>query len=75
MSPTIYEIRFRGQLPQRYARWFEGLTMTHLADGDTLLTGDLPDQSALHGILSRLRDLGLELVSVKQNASKLDRTV
>ncbi len=65
-TPPIYEIRFRGHLDERRARWFEDLTMTRLPDGDTLLTGPVADQSALHGILSRIRDLGLELVSVQQ---------
>ncbi len=64
--PPIYEIQFRGQLDARRARWFEGLTMVHLPNGDTLLSGPIPDQSALHGILSRIRDLGLELLSVKR---------
>lgn len=61
-----YEIRFRGHLDERHARWFEGLAMTRLPDGETLLTGTLPDLSALYGILSRVRDLGLELTLVKQ---------
>jgi len=65
-TAITYEIRFRGKLNERHARWFDGMTMTHLPDGNTLLTGALPDQPALHGILSRIRDLGLELVSVKQ---------
>ncbi len=59
-----YEIQFCGQLDERHAKWFEGLTMIHLPNGDTLLTGPIPDQSALHGILNRIRDLGLELLSV-----------
>jgi hypothetical protein len=62
----VYEIQFRGQLDERRARWFEGMTMTHLPNGDTLLTGPLPDQPALHGILGRIRDLGLELLSVRR---------
>ncbi len=65
-----YEIQFRGQLAERHARWFEGITMIHLPNGDTLLTGPLPDQSALHGILNRIRDLGLELLSVRRIPTK-----
>ncbi len=68
MSPAagpIYEIRFRGHLDERHARWFEGMNLSRLPDGDTLLSGALSDQSALHGILSRIRDLGLVLVSVR----------
>ncbi len=66
VQSSVYEIRFRGHLDERRARWFEGLAMTHLPNGDSCLTGSLPDQAALYGILSRLRDLGLELLSVRQ---------
>lgn len=65
-TPPIYEIRFRGHLDERHARWFEDLSMTHMPDGETLLTGSIADQSALHGILGRIRDLGLELISVQK---------
>lgn len=58
----IYQIRIRGQLGSEWTDWFEGLTVTW-ADGDTLLTGAV-DQAALHGLLKRVRDLGMPLVSV-----------
>ena len=58
----IYQIRIRGQLGSEWTDWFEGLTVT-LADGDTLLTGAV-DQAALHGLLKKVRDLGMTLVSV-----------
>jgi hypothetical protein len=63
-APVIYEIRIRGQMDPRRARWFEGMTITTLPGGDTLLRGPLADQSALHGLLSRIRDLGIPLISV-----------
>ncbi len=59
-----YEIRLRGHLDTRWASQFEGLTITLEEDGDTLLTGPVPDQAALHGLLKRVRDLGLPLISV-----------
>lgn len=59
-----YEIRIKGHLDQSWADWFDGLTIVHEDNGDTLLTGSLVDQAALHGVLSRLRDLGVQLVSV-----------
>ena len=62
----VYEIRLRGHLDERRARQFEGLRMTLLPEGDTLLCGPVLDQSALHGILSRTRDMGVALVYVRQ---------
>ena len=59
-----YEIRLKGHLDDRWAKWFEGLTITLEEDGDTLLTGPVADQAALHGLLKRVRDLGLHLLSV-----------
>ena len=59
-----YEIRLKGQLDDRWANWFEGLTITMEENGNTLLSGSLADQAALHGILKKVRDLGLTLLSV-----------
>ena len=59
-----YEIRIKGHLDDRWAEWFEGLTITLEEDGDTLLTGPVIDQAALHGLLKKVRDLGLPLHSV-----------
>ena len=64
-KPQLYEIRVAGHLSQNWAARFEGLTMRHEAQGETLLSGML-DQSALHGVLVRIRDLGLNLVSVNR---------
>jgi hypothetical protein len=63
-EPQLYEIRLKGHLDDRWADWFEGLTITLEEDGDTLLTGPVIDQAALHGLLKKVRDLGLPLVSV-----------
>jgi hypothetical protein len=59
-----YEIRLKGHLGSQWAEWFEGLTITLEENGDTLLTGQVVDQAALHGLLKKVRDLGLPLVSV-----------
>jgi hypothetical protein len=63
-QPTVYQIRIKGQLGPQWTDWFGGLTMTLEDNGDTLLTGPVVDQAALHGILKKVRDLGLPLVSV-----------
>jgi hypothetical protein len=60
----VYEIRLKGHLDRRWAGWFSGLTVTLEEDGDTLLTGPVADQAALHGLLKKVRDLGLPLQSV-----------
>ena len=59
-----YEIRLTGRLDAHWAAWFDGLTVSHGSDGTTVLSGPIADQAALHGVLQRVRDLGLPLVSV-----------
>ena len=61
-----YQIRFKGHLDDRWAEWFDGLTITLEENGDTLLSGLVADQAALHGLLKKVRDLGMTLVSVNQ---------
>jgi hypothetical protein len=62
-QPVTYQIRVEGQLGGEWAGWFEGMTLTQVA-GDTLLFGAMPDQARLYGVLRKVRDLGLPLVSV-----------
>ena len=59
-----YEIRLEGHLDARWAGWFDGLTLTHETDGTTVIHAPIVDQAALHGLLQKVRDLGLPLVSV-----------
>lgn len=65
-GPGLYEIRIEGHLDHRWAGWFDGLTLTLEDNGDTLLTGPVVDQAALHGLLRKVRDLGMPLVSVRR---------
>jgi hypothetical protein len=67
-EPPVYQIRIRGELTSEWTDWFEGLTVTFDEAGDTLLTGPLADQAALYGVLRKVRDLGIPLVSVNRVA-------
>ena len=61
--PMVYQIRIKGHLGPRWSEWFDGLTITPTDDGETLLTGPVADQAALHGLLRKVRDLGMPLIS------------
>jgi hypothetical protein len=63
-QPMVYQIRIKGHLGPQWTDWFEGLTITLEEAGDTLLTGAVVDQAALHGYLKKVRDLGMPLLSV-----------
>ena len=63
-DPSRYEIRLGGHLEPRWADWFDGMTLAHADDGTTVLTGPALDQAALHGVLGKVRDLGLPLLMV-----------
>ncbi|MDY7080156.1 MAG: hypothetical protein SXV54_25020 [Chloroflexota bacterium] len=60
------EIRVQGQIDEHWSDWFEGLTITHTDQGETILSGTVADQAALYGLLAKLRDLGLPLLSVNR---------
>ena len=62
-EPMVYQIRLKGHLGPQWADWFGGLTITQEEDGETLLTGPVVDQAALHGVLKKVRDLGMPLIS------------
>jgi hypothetical protein len=62
--PEYYEIKIKGQLNQRWSEWFAGIRLTYLAGDQTGFSGSLPDQAALHGLLERIRDLNLTLISI-----------
>jgi hypothetical protein len=63
-EPGHYEIRLKGHLDDRWAAWFEVLTLTREDNGETLIAGPVADQAALHGLLRKVRDLGMPLLSV-----------
>ena len=65
-EPGLYEIRLKGHLDDEWADWFGGMTLTREDNGETLLAGSVVDQAALHGLLRKVRDLGLPLVSVSR---------
>lgn len=62
----MYEIRLQGQLDQQWSDWFAGFTLAIQSDGTTTLTGPITDQAALHGLLRRVGDLGVTLISVNE---------
>ncbi len=63
-NPDRYEIRLKGHLDSRWAAWFDGLSLTNESDGTTIIHGPVVDQAALYGLLQKVRDIGLPLVSV-----------
>lgn len=65
-QPIIYEIRIAGHLNPQWTGWFGGMSITLLAEGDTLLTGPVLDQAALYGLLKKVRNLGMSLLSVNR---------
>jgi hypothetical protein len=71
-QPLVYQIRIAGHLGRQWTAWFEGLTITLEENGDTLLTGPVVDQAALHGLLRKVRDLGLPLISVMRVPGQTD---
>jgi len=62
---SVYEIRIKGHLDGRWSEWFDGLTITNLENGEAMLSGEIVDQSALHGLLNKVRDLGLPLLALR----------
>jgi hypothetical protein len=65
-QPTVYQIRIKGHLGRQWTDWFGGLTITLEDNGETLLTGPVVDQAALHGVLKKVRDLAMPLLSVNR---------
>ena len=61
----VYEIRVKGHLDGRWSEWFDGLAITNLDNGDAVLFGEIVDQAALHGVLNKVRDLGLPLLALR----------
>jgi hypothetical protein len=72
MAKEIYSIRVKGYLDPERSSWFDGLAIIHTTDGETILSGPIADQAALHGVLVKIRDLGLSLLEVKRDSAALD---
>ncbi len=72
---AIYQIRIKGYLDPRWSAWFDGLVVTPTENAETVLAGPLVDQAALYGVLTKVRDLGLELLSVNHVRSGSDEAV
>ena len=66
------EIRVKGQIDQRWSEWLDGLAITHTTEGETVLVGSVVDQAALYGLIARLRDLGLPLVSLNPSETNAE---
>jgi hypothetical protein len=71
--PDIYQIRVKGHLDSHWSAWFDGMTITNQPDGEAVLTGPLVDQAMLHGLLIKIRDLGLPLLAVAQQHGEDDQ--
>lgn len=69
-EPAIYQIRVKGHLDRKWSDWFDGFTIAAQANDETLLTGSVPDQAALHGLLRKIGDLGLPLLLVRRVESE-----
>ena len=69
-KPNVYQIRVKGVLDSKWSDWFDGLTLTPQSNGQTLLAGPVVDQAALHGLLNKIRDIGLPLLSVSSEEMK-----
>ncbi len=75
-QPTAYQIRLEGHLDPQWSAWFCGLTVTQDETGDTLLTGPMADQAALHGLFKKIRDLGMPLLAVNRlTASQAEKCI
>ncbi len=66
MMEKIYEIRLEGHLGLQWSDWFDGMTIKHTQNGETILSGPVADQAALHGLLAKIRDIGLPLIAISR---------
>ena len=71
-EPEYYEIRIQGHLQDKWSEWFEGMRITREPDGNTTLSGQLPDQTALHSVLLKIRNMNLRLISVSEKSETLN---